>query len=153
MNPEKGETAGGGRGEMGGGDGNGGSESGEGHVGSATRAAEQDRDDGRNRARHGGLPSRSIRRPIGTIMLGLVVVVLGAYFVSGLSLDLLPSIIYPTVRANVNNQGVAPEVLEETVAKPLENSLANTEDVVQIETEIQEGRVGVNLHLDRKSVV
>jgi CzcA family heavy metal efflux pump len=49
------------------------------------------------------------------------------------------------VRANVNNRGVAPEVLEETVAKPLENTLATTEDLEQIETEIQEGRVGVNL--------
>ncbi|MGH7574041.1 MAG: efflux RND transporter permease subunit, partial [Longimicrobiales bacterium] len=98
------------------------------------------------RARRGGLPSLSIRRPIGTLMLGLVVVVLGVFFLTGLSLDLLPSITYPSVRAGVNNNGVAPEVLEETVAKPLENSLANTEDVVQIETEIQEGRVGVNLH-------
>jgi len=95
--------------------------------------------------RHGGLPSFSIRRPIGTIMLTSVVVVLGAYFLSGLSLDLLPQIVYPTVRAGVNNSGVAPEVLEETIAKPLESTLATTEDLVRMETEIQEGRVGVNL--------
>ena len=94
----------------------------------------------------GGLPSFAIRRPIGTVMLTSVVVVLGLFFLSGLALDLLPSIVYPNVRASVNNRGVAPEVLEETVAKPLENTLATTEDLVRIETEIQEGRVGVNLH-------
>jgi hydrophobe/amphiphile efflux-1 (HAE1) family protein len=93
-----------------------------------------------------GLPSFSIARPIGTIMLTSVVIVLGVFFLSGLSLDLLPSIVYPQVRAGVNNSGVAPEVLEETVAKPLETALATTEGLIRIESEIQEGRVGVNLH-------
>ncbi|MGH7483362.1 MAG: efflux RND transporter permease subunit [Longimicrobiales bacterium] len=96
--------------------------------------------------KQGGLPSLSIRRPVGTAMIGLVVVVLGVFFLSGLPLDLLPSIVYPQVRPGVSNQGVEPEVLEETVAKPLEAALATTEDLVRIETEVQEGRVGVNLH-------
>jgi CzcA family heavy metal efflux pump len=96
-------------------------------------------------SKYRGLPSFSIRRPIGTIMLTLVVVVLGSFFLSGLALDLLPTIVYPTVRAGVNNAGVAPEVMEETIAKPLENALASTEGVTRIETQIQEGRVGVNL--------
>jgi hydrophobe/amphiphile efflux-1 (HAE1) family protein len=99
----------------------------------------------RRDARRGGLPSFAIRRPIGTLMLSSVVVVLGVFFLSGLALDLLPQIVYPTVRAGVNNRGVAPEVLEETIAKPLESTLATTEDLVRMETEIQEGRVGVNL--------
>jgi CzcA family heavy metal efflux pump len=96
--------------------------------------------------RYGGLPSFSIRRPIGTLMLTSVIVVLGVFFLSGLSLDLLPSIVYPNVRANVNNRGVAPEVLEETVAKPLEAALATTEDLIRLETEVREGQVGVNMH-------
>jgi CzcA family heavy metal efflux pump len=99
----------------------------------------------RHDSHHRGLPSFSIRRPIGILMLTSVVIVLGGFFLSGLALDLLPTIVYPTVRANVSNRGVAPEVLEETVAKPLENTLATTEDLVKIETEVQEGRVGVNL--------
>lgn len=98
-----------------------------------------------NDNRHGGLPSFSIRRPIGTIMITSVVIVLGIYFLSGLALDLLPSIVYPNIRVGVNNRGVAPEVMEETVAKPLENTLATTQNVTRIETEIGEGRVGVNL--------
>ncbi|HEX2189893.1 MAG TPA: efflux RND transporter permease subunit [Longimicrobiaceae bacterium] len=95
-----------------------------------------------------GLPSLSIRRPIGTVMLTTVVLVLGAYFLSGLPLDLLPSITYPQVRASVSNPGVEPEVMEETVAKPLEAALAVTEGVTKIETEVQEGRVGVSLLFD-----
>ncbi|HEX6307542.1 MAG TPA: efflux RND transporter permease subunit [Longimicrobiales bacterium] len=93
-----------------------------------------------------GLPSLSIRRPVGTIMLTSVVIVLGFFFLGGLPLDLLPSIIYPNVRANVTNRGVEPQVLEETVAKPLEAALSTTEDLIRIETDVSEGRVGVNLH-------
>mgnify|MGYP001294544251 CR=1 FL=1 len=96
--------------------------------------------------RHGSVSSWSIRRPVGTLMLTSVVLVLGVFFLSGLPLDLLPSIVYPQIRAGVNNPGVEPEVLEETVAKPLEAALATTENLINIETEIQEGRVGVTLH-------
>ena len=39
-----------------------------------------------------------------------------------------------------------PQVLEETVAKPLEAALSTTEDVIRIETDVSEGRVGVSLH-------
>lgn len=92
-----------------------------------------------------GLPSWSIRRPIGTMMITSVILVLGTFFLRGLPLDLLPSIVYPTVRAGVNNPGVDPEVMEETVAKPLEAALAVTEGLTRITTEVQEGRVGVNL--------
>jgi hydrophobe/amphiphile efflux-1 (HAE1) family protein len=93
-----------------------------------------------------GLPSWSIRRPVGTLMLTSVIIVLGFFFLGKLPLDLLPSIVYPNVRANVTNRGVEPQVLEETVAKPLEAALSTTEDLIRIETDIQEGRVGVNLH-------
>ncbi|HEU5049846.1 MAG TPA: efflux RND transporter permease subunit [Gemmatimonadales bacterium] len=98
------------------------------------------------RPRHKGLPSWSIRRPIGTLVLTSVVLVLGAIFAARLPLDLLPRIVYPQVRVGVSNPGVEPGVLEETVAKPLEAALATTENLIRMETEVQEGRVGVNLH-------
>jgi RND family efflux transporter MFP subunit len=41
-----------------------------------------------------------------------------SFFLQRLPLDLLPSIVYPQIRASVNNRGVEPEVLEETVARP-----------------------------------
>src|SRR5690606_17353394 len=80
-----------------------------------------------------------------TTMLTSVVLVLGFFFLSGLPLDLLPNIVYPQVRVNVNNRGVEPQVMEETVAKPLEAALAATEELVSIETQVREGQVGLNL--------
>ena len=93
-----------------------------------------------------GIASWAIRRPIGTLMLTSVVLVLGAMFVSRLPLDLLPRIVYPQVRVGVSDAGVEPGVLEETVAKPLEASLATTANVTSMETQIQEGRVSVTLN-------
>ncbi|HJR63058.1 MAG TPA: efflux RND transporter permease subunit [Gemmatimonadaceae bacterium] len=95
-----------------------------------------------------GLPSWAIERPIGTLTLTSVVLVLGALFVSRLPLDLLPRIVYPQVRVGVSNPGVEPGVLEETVAKPLEAALATTENLTRMETEIQEGRVSVELDFE-----
>jgi CzcA family heavy metal efflux pump len=93
-----------------------------------------------------GLASLSIHRPVGTVALATVVVVLGVFYLDRLSLDLLPQIVYPQVRANVNYSGVAPEVLEEQVTKVLETSLATTENMVRLESETSEGRAGVDLH-------
>ncbi|NLG60921.1 MAG: efflux RND transporter permease subunit [Candidatus Cloacimonetes bacterium] len=100
----------------------------------------------KERPHHRGISSLAIVRPIGTLMLCSVIVVLGVFFLARLPLDLLPTIVYPNIRVNVTNRGVEPQVLEETVAKPLEAALATTENLVRIETEVQEGRVGVNLH-------
>lgn len=96
--------------------------------------------------RRGGLPSLSIRRPIGVLAATSVVVVLGLFFAGQLPLDLLPQIVYPQVRARVNYPGVAPEVMEEQVAKVLETTLATTENATMLETEISEGQVDVSLH-------
>ena len=93
-----------------------------------------------------GVASWSIRRPIGTIVLTMVVLVLGSVLVGDIPLDLLPKIPSTQIRVGVNNPGVEPGVLEQTVAKPLEGALSTTENLVRIETDIQEGRVGVNLH-------
>ncbi|MGH7569566.1 MAG: efflux RND transporter permease subunit [Gemmatimonadales bacterium] len=95
---------------------------------------------------HRGLASLAIRRPVGTVAISSVVVVLGAFYLGRLSLDLLPQIVYPQVRAGVNYPGVAPEVMEEQITKILETSLATTENVVRLESETSEGRAGVDLH-------
>lgn len=96
--------------------------------------------------RHSGIWSAAIRRPVGTLAMTSVVVVLGAFYLSRLPVDLLPSIVYPQVRATVTWPGVAPEVMEEQVTRRLEASLATTENVNRIESETTEGRSEVNLY-------
>ena len=93
-----------------------------------------------------GIASWSIRRPIGTVVLTMVALVLGTVFIGDIPLDLLPRIVYPQIRVNVSNPGVEPSVMEETVAKPLESALSTTENITRLETDIGEGRAGVTLH-------
>jgi hydrophobe/amphiphile efflux-1 (HAE1) family protein len=102
-----------------------------------------------HRFRRRGLPSWSIRRPIGTVMLTATLLILGLVFVGRLPVDLLPAIEYPQVRVNVSYPGVEPVVLEEIVAKPLEAALAVTDGLSRLETEIQEGNVSVGLHFEQ----
>ena len=78
-------------------------------------------------------------------MLTSTLLVLGLFFIGRLPVDLLPRIVYPQVRVSVSNPGVEPVVLEETVAKVLESSLATTEGLQLMSTEINEGRVNMTL--------
>ena len=64
-----------------------------------------------------GVASWAIRRPIGTVVLTMVALVLGTVFIGDIPLDLLPRIVYPQIRVNVSNPGVEPSVMEETIAK------------------------------------
>ena len=92
-----------------------------------------------------GIWSWSIVRPIGTLMLTSTLLVLGLVYVGRLPVDLLPRIVYPQVRVSVGNAGVEPVVLEETIAKVLESSLATTQNLQLMTTEISEGRVSMTL--------
>ena len=93
-----------------------------------------------------GLVHWSIVRPVGTSIISLAICIVGVSMLGRLAVDLLPRIIYPQVRAYVTNQGVDPEVMEQTVAKVLETRLATTENAILVTSESSEGRVSVELH-------
>jgi len=92
--------------------------------------------------------SWSIRHPLGSLAIVSVIIVLGLFFFTTLSVDLLPQIVYPVVMAVVSYPGTDPEVMEETVTKILESRMATTEDVVEISSSTQEGRANVRLRFD-----
>jgi len=92
--------------------------------------------------------SWSIRHPLGSLAIVSVIVVLGVFFFTTLSVDLLPQIVYPVVMAVVNYPGTDPEVMEESVTKILESRLATTEDVVELHSSTAEGRARVRLRFD-----
>ncbi len=95
----------------------------------------------------------AIRRHIGTLMLTLAIFVMGAFYISRLQVDLLPSIVYPRIGVQVNIPGISPEVAITEVTKPLEESLALTEGVNQIFSRTREGQVRVDLFFEAGSNV
>ena len=93
----------------------------------------------------GGITGISIRHPVGAIALGMLVIVVGVFFIDRLAVDLLPPIEYPQIRATVNYPGTAPEVMEQQVTRVLEANLAATENLDTITSRASEGRTNVNL--------
>ncbi|MBK5930282.1 efflux RND transporter permease subunit [Halochromatium salexigens] len=92
-----------------------------------------------------GISSWSIRHPIGVVMMTLAVMVLGAFALERLNVDLLPQIIYPDVRVRVLDPGVPATIMEDEITRQLEEQLAITEGVVAIQSRTREGRSAVDL--------
>lgn len=88
----------------------------------------------------------AIRRYIGTLMLALVVIVLGIFFLVRLPVDLLPSITYPRIGVRIEAPGISPQVAIDEVTRPLEEALAATEGVVQVFSRTREGQVSIDLY-------
>jgi len=99
------------------------------------------------------ISSIAIRRYIGTLMLTLAIFVMGAFYISRLQVDLLPSIVYPRIGVQVNIPGITPEVAITEVTKPLEEALALTEGVNQLFSRTREGQVRVDLFFQAGSDV
>ena len=92
-----------------------------------------------------GISSWSIHHPIGVVMMTLAVMVLGAFALERLNVDLLPQIIYPDVRVRVLDPGVPATIMEDEITRQLEEQLAITEGVVAIQSRTREGRSAIDL--------
>ncbi|CDN16284.1 Cobalt-zinc-cadmium resistance protein CzcA; Cation efflux system protein CusA [Richelia intracellularis] len=79
-------------------------------------------------------------------MLTLAVMVIGAFFISMIPVDLLPSITYPRIGVRVQAPGVSPEVAVDQITKPLEEAFAATEGVSQVFSQTREGQTSINLY-------
>ena len=98
--------------------------------------------------RRRGISSWSIRRPISTIAITSVVLVLGILFSGRLPVDLMPLIDYPHIRVVVNYPGVTPEIIEEQLTRPLERNLSATENLREIHGRASEGRTYIEMYFD-----
>lgn len=78
-------------------------------------------------------------------MLTLAVMVLGAFALGSLNIDLLPRIIYPDIRVHILNPGVPAKIMEDEVTRQLEEQLAITEGAIAVQSQTQEGRSAVDL--------
>ncbi|MCC5878562.1 MAG: efflux RND transporter permease subunit [Idiomarina sp.] len=102
-------------------------------------------DSSSSKSKH-GLSAWSIRRPLSTLALTAVVLVLGVLFAGRMPVDLLPQVDYPHIRVVVNYPGVTPEVIEEQVTRPLERNLSATENLSEIHGRASEGRSYIEMY-------
>lgn len=99
-------------------------------------------------SRQKGISAWAIRRPVSTLAITTVVLVLGILFSGRLAVDLMPQIDYPHIRVVVNYPGVTPEVIEEQLTRPLERNLSATENLTEIHGRASEGRTYIEMYFD-----
>ena len=74
----------------------------------------------------------SIKRPVTTVMLILLIVILGFISLDRLNIDLLPEISFPGAAVITSYENAGPQEVESLVTKPLENALATVTNVKTI---------------------
>ena len=82
----------------------------------------------------------SVHRPIFTIMVVLIVVVLGGISLWRLPIDLMPDISYPTVSISCQYENAGPEEIEELITRPIEEAMSAVPGVEEVTSSSVEGR-------------
>jgi HAE1 family hydrophobic/amphiphilic exporter-1 len=91
------------------------------------------------------LPSFSVKRPIFTTMVTLILVILGGVSLSRLQIDMLPNIELPTLSIRTDYEGASPEVMERLVTQIVEEIVATVPGVEEITSSSSEGRSTVRV--------
>ena len=85
------------------------------------------------------LSTISIKRPVATVMILLIVVVLGIFSVIGIPLDLMPDIELPVAVVMTSYSNSSPEEVESMVTVPIESALASVEGMEKLISYSMEG--------------
>ena len=73
------------------------------------------------------LSSLALRRPVAVVVLLLATVVLGAFGLWQLPVNLLPDITYPLVKVYINWRGATPQEIEDNIATIVERKLSTVD--------------------------
>jgi hydrophobic/amphiphilic exporter-1 (mainly G- bacteria), HAE1 family len=80
-----------------------------------------------------------VRRPVATWMMAIAAAVFGLVSYERLPLNLMPSMAYPTITVRTEVTGYAPEEVESQISRRVEEALATTAGLVEIESRSRAG--------------
>jgi HAE1 family hydrophobic/amphiphilic exporter-1 len=98
-----------------------------------------------------GITDTSIKRPIATTMVYMIVLVLGVVGFRYLPVDLLPPIEYPRLSVQVSYPNVGPEEMETIITDQLENALSGVANVEEMTSQSEEGSAWVSLNFSQNT--
>jgi len=87
----------------------------------------------------------AIDRPIFTIMVTLIIILLGVVSLSRLPIDLMPDITYPTLSISTTYTNASPEEIEELITRPIEESMSAVPGVEEVNSVSTEGSSNVRV--------
>ncbi|MCP1676618.1 HAE1 family hydrophobic/amphiphilic exporter-1 [Natronocella acetinitrilica] len=91
------------------------------------------------------IPAITVRRPVLTVMVTLIVVTIGLMSLARLPIDLLPDITYPTLTVTTEYGNAAPEEIEQLITRPVEEAVAAVPGVEEITSTSSEGSSSVRI--------
>lgn len=89
-----------------------------------------------------------IRRPIGTTLLAIGLMLVGAVAYDFLPVASLPSVEFPTIRVSASRPGADPETMAATVAAPLERRLGEIAGVTEMTSTSALGTSNITIQFD-----
>jgi hydrophobic/amphiphilic exporter-1 (mainly G- bacteria), HAE1 family len=92
------------------------------------------------------ITSTSIKRPIATTMVFLIIITLGTIGFRYLPVDLLPPIEFPQLTVYVNYNNVGPEEMEKIITQQVENVIATVPNIQRVTSSSSEGSTRVTLN-------
>ena len=94
------------------------------------------------------LYSSSVKRPVTTILIFVAVVIIGLFSLQKLPIDLYPDIETNTIMVMTSYQGASAEDIEQSVTRPLENTLNSVEHLKHITSNSKENISIVTLEFE-----
>ena len=94
------------------------------------------------------LPAFAIRRPVTTVMLTLIVVILGMVALTNLRQDLMPEMDLGIAIVFASYDGAGPEEIENLLTRPLENALATVSNLRNMTTTSSAGNTIIVLEFE-----
>ncbi len=91
------------------------------------------------------LPRFAVERPVLTVMVTLIVMILGGISFLRVPIDLMPDVSYPTLSMSVSYGNASPEEMEELVTRPLEEAVSAVPGVQEFSSESMEGSCRVRV--------
>ncbi len=91
----------------------------------------------------------SIRRPVATLMLYLIIITIGVVGFRFLPVDLLPSIEFPRLTVATTYANVGPEEMERLITQPVENAVAGVPNLERVTSTSREGGSWVSLEFSQ----
>jgi HAE1 family hydrophobic/amphiphilic exporter-1 len=94
------------------------------------------------------IASFTVRHPLLTTMVALIVVILGFIAFRRLPIDLMPDISYPVLSISTTYENASPEIVEQLITRPIEEAMAALPGVEEISSVSSEGGSSVQLSFD-----
>lgn len=89
-----------------------------------------------------------IKRPKFAIVISIVIILAGIMAMTALPLEEYPDITPPQVVVSANYPGASADVIEETVAAPLEAQINGVENMIYMTSSSQDGSYSLNIYFD-----